>query len=283
MVSIIPRHPFPTGNAEAGLAVLQESAVGWIDGLEADSTGLGEAFDTSLMLANGHCLLDPRGSIFPTWDAWVNAMQIGSAVFAAANTTEGHVQCHIAHKDRTLQATGPQRYVTPGTWLTAFYLAVVCRERDRITALCRVPLSLLRENGAHYDEFEYAWIDALQTYWLGGDDFGSKLVAAVDGADSDTNADQETVGKLLYPPMEMFHRVIRNDDAGFNRALAAALQWHKEYWTDETRVGLISGLVALAPLAMACFAHDAGISIDVESEYLPATLLGRNWCGEFPT
>lgn len=53
MVSIIPRHPFPTENAEAGLAVLQESVDGWIDGLEADSTGLGEAFDTSLMLAKG--------------------------------------------------------------------------------------------------------------------------------------------------------------------------------------------------------------------------------------
>ncbi|WP_405750864.1 immunity 49 family protein [Streptomyces sp. NBC_00012] len=172
------------------------------------------------MLAKGHCLLDPRGSIFPTWDAWVNAMQIGSAVFAAVTATEGHVQCRIAHTDRTLQATGPQQYVTPGAWLIAFYLAVVCRERDRITALCRVPLSLLRKNGAHYDEFEYAWIDALQAYWLGGDDSGSKLVAAVDGAASDTNAGQKTVGKLLYPPMEMFHRVIRNDHVGFNRALA---------------------------------------------------------------
>ncbi|MFE7772535.1 immunity 49 family protein [Streptomyces sp. NPDC057445] len=284
MVAIIPRHPFPTGNAEAGLAVLQESAEGWIDGLERDSTGLGEALDTALMLAKAHCLLDPRGSIFPTWDAWVNAMQVGSAVFAAATATEEHVQCRIAHKDRTLEATGTQPYVTPGTWLTAFYLAVVCRERDRITALCRVPLSLLRENGAHFDEFEYAWIDTLQTHWLGGPDLGRKLVAAVDGTDpAAVSTDQEAIAKLLYPPMEMFHRIIRDDHAGFNRALAAALQWHKEYWSEEGRGSRVSGLVALAPLAIACFAHDAGIAIEVESEYLPATLLSRNWCGEFPT
>ncbi|MFF3782918.1 immunity 49 family protein [Streptomyces sp. NPDC001933] len=283
MVSIILRHPFPAEHAEGGISVLQESADRWIDGLETDSTGLGEALDTCLMVAKGHCLLNPRGSLFPTWNAWVNAMQLGSAVFAAATTTEGHVQCRIAHKDRILQATGPQPYVGPSTWLIAFYLAVVCRERDRITTLCRVPLSLLRENGAHYEEFEYAWIDALQTYWLGGDDLGSKLVAAIGGADSDTSADQEVVGKLLYPPMEMFHRIVRNDHVGFNRALAAALQWHKEYWSHEDRANLVTGLVALAPLAMACFAHDAGIPIEVESEYLPATLLGRNWCGEFPT
>ncbi|MFI9064686.1 immunity 49 family protein [Streptomyces sp. NPDC053429] len=284
MVAIIPRHPFPTGNAEAGVAVLQESAEGWIDGLEGDSTGLGEALDTTLMLAKAHCLMDPKGEIYPTWDAWVNAMQVGSAVFAAATATSDHVQCRIAHKDRTLAATGPQQYVTPGTWLTAFYLAVVCRERDRITALCRVPLSLLRENRSHFDEFEYAWIDALQTYWLGGDDLGRKLVAAVDGADAETvTTDPEAVGKLLYPPMEMFHRIVRADHDGFNRALTAALQWHKEYWSADGRATRVSGLVALAPLAMACFAHDAGIPIEVESDYLPSTLISRNWCGEFPT
>jgi hypothetical protein len=284
LVSTIPRHPFPTGNAEEGLAVLQGNAQALIGGLEANSANLGDALSTTLTLAEAHCLMDPRGSIYPTWDAWVNAMQVGSAVFAAATTTEDQVQCRIAHKERTLQATGSQWYVHPGSWLTAFYLAVVCRERDRITALCRVPLSLLRQNGAQFDEFEYAWIDTLQTYWLGGADLGPKLVAAVDGTEAETVTDRETAGKLLYPPMEMFHRVVRKDQAGFNRALASALQWHKEYWTaDESRAHMISSLVALAPLAIACMAHDAGLPIEVESEYVPATLLGSNWCGEFPT
>ncbi|MET9320875.1 immunity 49 family protein [Streptomyces sp. NPDC003038] len=283
MVAIIPRHPFPTGNAEAGLAFLEESAEAWIGRLDGRSTALGEALDSTFIVAQARCLMDPRGAIYRTWDAWVTAMQVGSAVFAAATTTETHVQCRIAHKDRTLEATGPQPYVTPAAWLTAFYLAVVCRERDRITALCRVPLSLLRENGGVSQEFEYAWIDTLQTYWLGGPDLGQKLVTAIDGTDPETASDPETVGRLFYPPMEMFHRIIRDDHAGFNRALTAALQWHQEYWTQEGRSELISGLVALAPLAMTCFAHDAGIPIEVESDYLPTVFVTRNWCGEFPT
>lgn len=210
-------------------------------------------------------------------------MQVGSAVFVAAAASEGEVKCRIAHEDRTLRATGPQQYVTPGTWLTAFYLAVVCRERERITALCQVPLSLLRDNDAQFDAFEYAWIDALQTYWLGGDGFGERLVAAIDGTDSAVASHPEAAGKLMYPPMEMFHRVVRGDPAGLNRALAAALEWHKEYWTEEGREARVSGLVALAPLAVACFAQNEGIPIEIESEYLPATLLAGNWCGEFPT
>lgn len=283
MVSNIPRHPVPTGNAEEGLAVLQDNAQRLIDGLEADSTDLGDALDDTLLLAKGRCLLDPRAALFPTWDAWVTAMQVGSATFAAATTAEEHVRCRIAHKDRTLQATGPQRYAHADSWLTAFYLAVACREKDRISALCQVPLSLLRENGPQFGQHYYAWIDTLQTYWLGGQDLIPKLVTAVDATAPETVDDPEMVGKLLYPPMEMFHRFIRKDQDGFNRALTNALLWHKQYWSDEERAFEIPGLVALAPLAIACFAHDVGLSIEVESEYLPAVLIKRNWCGEFPT
>ncbi|MEW1660578.1 immunity 49 family protein [Streptomyces sp. NPDC093707] len=280
MTIVIPRHPFPTGDAEAGLAVLREEAQELIDGLEADSTELGDTQRITLTLAQSRCLLDPRASIFPTWDAWVNAMQVSPVVFAAATTTEEHVQCRIAHKDRTLRATGPQWYVNPGSWLSAFYLAVVCREKERITSLCQVPIALLRENGSCFDEYHYAWLDTLQTYWRGGPDLVPKLVAAVDGTDAAIATDTETAGKLLYPPMEMFHRFIRKDQDGFNKALTNALQWHKQYWSEEERAFDSSGLVALA---MACIAHDAGMPIEIESEYLPAVLIKRNWCGEFPT
>ncbi|MFI9064684.1 hypothetical protein ACIGQE_22900 [Streptomyces sp. NPDC053429] len=89
MVAATPRHPFPTGNAEAGVAVLQESTKGWIGGLEGDSTGLGEALDTTLLPAEAYCLMDPKAEINPMWDARVNAMQVGSAVFAAKTATGG--------------------------------------------------------------------------------------------------------------------------------------------------------------------------------------------------
>lgn len=285
MVAIVSRHPFPTGSAAAGLAVLTENASRLIEKLEADSSRLGDALRTTLTLAKSHCLLDSEAAQLPTWESWVNAMQVGSAVFATAVTTEEYVGCRIADKDRVLRATGPQPYVNAGSWLTAFYLAVVCREKGRITDLCRVPVRLLRESGAQYDEFEYAWIDTLQTCWLGGADLGAKLVAAVDGTDPTAIAvaDPEVVAKLLYPPMELLHRFVRQDHDGFNRALNDALQWHKEYWSEESRALQSTGLVSLAPLAVACFAYDAGFPIDVESDYLPIALVERSWVGEFPT
>ncbi|WP_392842798.1 immunity 49 family protein [Streptomyces sp. LN500] len=97
-------------------------------------------------------------------------------------------------------------------------------------------------------------------------------------------AGRELMLKILYPPLELFHRYQQQDPEKFNAALVDALTWHKEYWTaDEARSLSGEGLVALAPLAIACMAHDAGIPIEVESEYLPKALLQRNWVGEYAT
>ncbi|WP_239475941.1 immunity 49 family protein [Streptomyces sp. CS090A] len=285
MTVTISRHPFPTENAAAGLSVLENSTESLIDGLEVDSTRLGDAFQLSLTLAKSRCLLDPEASNLSTWQAWVNAMQVGSATFVATMAREGEIRCRIAEKERVLEATGPQRYSNPGSWLTAFYLAVICREKDRLTTLCHVPVSLLRESGAPYDEFVYSWVEALQAYWLGSPDLGAKLVAAIDGTAPQNPhiSDPETTAKILYPPMEVFHRLVRENHAGFNRALTESIEWHKEYWSTEDNALQATGLVALAPLAMACLAYDASFPIEVESEYLPIALLERDWPGEFPT
>lgn len=206
MISAVPRHPVATDKADEGLAIHQESLQKLIDGLEADSTDLGDAFQLALTLARTRSVLDPRAAIFPSWDAWVTAMQLGSAALAAATTTDTHVQCRIAHKDRTLRATGPQWYITPASWINAHNLAVACRETDRIRAVCDVPVSLLREHGARFEGHHFAWVETLQAYWRGDRDLVPKLVRAVDATDPQSVADPETVSKPIYPPMELFHQ-----------------------------------------------------------------------------
>ncbi len=101
----ISRPSLPTEKAEAGIAVLQASAQKLVDGLETDSTDLGRAQRTTLTLAQSHCLLDPRASIFPTWDAWVTAMQVSSAAFAAATTSE--IMSSAASRTRTARSRPP--------------------------------------------------------------------------------------------------------------------------------------------------------------------------------
>ncbi len=60
------------------------------------------------------------------------------------------------------------------------------------------------------------------------------------------------------------------------------MELHKAYWTaDEDRTDDPSGMVALAPLAIACLAYDGDLPIDVQTDYLPKHLLERSRLGEF--
>ncbi|EGX54915.1 hypothetical protein SZN_35547, partial [Streptomyces zinciresistens K42] len=97
-------------------------------------------------------------------------------------------------------------------------------------------------------------------------------------------AGKELMLKILYPPLELFHRYQRQEAEQFNAALVDAITRHKDYWTaDDARSLSGEGLVALGPLALACMAYDAGMPIEVESAYLPKALLQRAWVGEFET
>ncbi|WP_369387195.1 immunity 49 family protein [Streptomyces sp. CG1] len=265
---------------------LTEDAGESIDDLELSPRMFNSALSANLTLAKARCLADPTAELFPTWDAWVSSMQVGSALFASAMATEGSVQCRISEKVRTIQATGPQYYTDASKWITAFWLAIICRAYDRMTALAQVPISLLRDSGAVFDEYIYAWIDTLQTWWLRGGDLGEKLKAALEGTAPDALqvADRDEMLKILYPPINLFLRYIVQDHQQFNADLVKTLEWHKDYWSEtEERAGNSAGLVALGPLAIACLAHDAGFPIDVESEYLPECLLDNSWAGEIDT
>ncbi|MEV0529851.1 immunity 49 family protein [Streptomyces sp. NPDC050439] len=263
-----------------------------VDGIDhlADSAGsaslIDSHFDTGLLVMRAHCVVDPRAATLETWEATVNAMQLGSALFAVTTTTEGPFECRINRKMRTLPAVGPMPTADAGSWLTAYWLAVICRDQPRMTQLCEIPLERLRAREGKYDEYIYHWVDTLQTYWLRRPGLVDKLTATFQASDPAVAriAPRDLLDGLLYPPIILFYRLIRKDEEGFSPALLEALKLHKAYWTlNDDRKADIDGSVALGPLAIACLAYDGGIPIDVESEYLPQHLLQRGWVGEFPT
>lgn len=282
----VTRQEFPGGDPTHILEMSDEGTIESIEDLSESPEMFGLSFSDALSTAQLRCIHDPAANKSETWEAWVAAMQVGSALFAAATTTEPSMEYVIAHKTRTIPAVGAQHFTDAGTWVTAFRLAVICRDQARMTELADVPVSLLRDSGAVYDEYIYAWVDALQTYWSERPGLGEKLVAAFDGTAPEALrvADRELMLKILYPPLNLFLQFIKRDEEKFNLGLVQALELHKEYWTkDEDRRLTTDGAVALGPLAIACLAHDAGMTIEVESDYLPRHLLQRSWLGEFDT
>ncbi|MGY5134629.1 immunity 49 family protein [Streptomyces nigrescens] len=286
MVTSVPRHDFPAEATQADMAALTESTSRVMGRLEQSEMSRSRALDCTLTVAMSRCAADPQATKLETWEAWVTAMQVGSALFESAMAAEGPVACRIgiAGEVKHLPATGPTSYTHAGAWLTTVYLATICRDNERLDRLMQVPVSFLRESGAVFDEYVYSWVEALQSYWFRrADDMWNKLVEAISGASPQVAriADQETLLKILYPPLELFQLYNRGESGQFNASLAEFLTWHKQYWTgDEARSMDSDGLVALAPLAIACMVYDNGFPIEVDSEYLPKELLQFGWAGE---
>ncbi|MEU4149571.1 immunity 49 family protein [Streptomyces sp. NPDC026659] len=282
----ILRHDFPVDDAAKAMAPIVKSSEEVVSGIETSDFDRFDALGYSLVAAKWRCAIDPTVAELSTWEAWITAMQVGSALFISGASVDGPVACRVGDEVKHLPATGPQEYLHAGNWLTAYYLAAVCRENERLEQLARIPVSFLRASGVEFDEYIYSWVKTLQDAWFGRREMWDGLVSAINGTDpaSPHIASAELMLKILYPPLELFHRYQRQEAGKFNAALAEALVWHKEYWSgDEARSRSGEGLVALGPLAIACMAYDANIPVDIESDYLPRHLLDRTWIGRINT
>ncbi|MCX0243941.1 immunity 49 family protein [Streptomyces drozdowiczii] len=287
MTTAITRHDLQGGAEAESLANrLSERLVEEINDLEESAALLDFTFGSSILGFRARCAIDPRASKVETWEATVNAMQVSSALFAASVVNEGTVECRINRKLRTIPAAGSMVLANAGNWLSAFWLAVICRDQERMTLLSEIPLERLRSPQGQYDEYIYHWVDTLQTWWLRGPGLADKLIATIEASDPSVAqiAPRDLMDGILYPPINLFYHYVRQDRDGFAPALADALKLHKAYWTlTEDRTTDIDGSIALGPLAIACLAYDADFPLDIESDYLPTHLLQRTWIGEFPT
>ncbi|WP_371788231.1 immunity 49 family protein [Streptomyces griseoaurantiacus] len=284
MTITVTRHSSPGPDDEGYAERLGQNMARNTAKLERSPASIDSMLGTAVLHVQARSIVDPRAARIETWEAVVTAMQVYSALFAVTGATEGTVQCRIDHEVRTLPAIGPRPYADAGNWLTAFWLTVVCRDQKRLTELSQIPLDRLRSEEGAYDDYIYHWVAALQAYWSRRPGLVEELTAAMQQSHPDvaTITPRDRLQQVLYPPINLFYRFLRQDAPGFNQALTEALELHKAYWTaDEDRTGDPSGMMALAPLAVACLAHDGGIPIEVESDYLPKYLLERGWLGEF--
>ncbi|ANW20100.1 immunity 49 family protein [Streptomyces clavuligerus] len=284
MTATVSRHYSPGPKDEEWAGHLGDRVAKTIGELERFPHMIDSVFNNALLHFGARCGIDPVADRLETWEAAVNALQVGSAMFATTAGTEGTVQCVINRETRTLPLEGPAGFAGLGNWLTTFWLAVACRDKKRMTELCEIPLDRLSRRG--YDDYALHWVDTLQTYWLRRPGLVEKLTRTMEmsAPDAVTEAPVDLLQEVLYPPINLFYRFVTNDPEGFNQALEEGLELHKRYWSaDEDREDDPAGHVALGLLAVTCFAYDGGIPIEVESGYLPRHLITRDWVGEFPT
>lgn len=120
MVTSVPRVEYPVAAMSAAVDVMEGSLNGSLKAIETSDKARASTLRTSLNVARIRCILDPKAVKLETWESWLLAMQVHSAVFAAAATDDESVTCRIRQEDRQLAVTGPKFHVNAGTWISAF-------------------------------------------------------------------------------------------------------------------------------------------------------------------
>lgn len=159
-------------------------------------------------------------------------------------------------------------------WRAAFWWALIARDSEALRELAEYPVERLWEFGqGKFDEFQYEWVGILQAAWRYGPEEVADRAWAVDTT-SRVGA-QDSVDRLIRPSIEVFARLAAGDQDGFNWELGKAVREHRAYFDRATWCNDPEGVLSLPLLALSCWAHDRGIRIDVESEYLPAGFILR--------
>lgn len=199
--------------------------------------------------------------------------QLG-AVLHSVRPRGSPVEFPLADRRVTMESAGPNGQSDMVAWMQGWYGALIAREADVFQGLRAIPDPAL-DASAHVDTYHYAWKKAL----LALDSDAAMVIAEVEqairltdsGFISEAKPGVPRVAAALFP---MLSAITRDDGVAFNDALVDALEAHRDFWGNEIPHGPGSW-IALGPLALCCLAHDRGMAIEVDSDYLLPALIQR--------
>jgi hypothetical protein len=198
-----------------------------------------------------------------------------AALFKGATCKKAQVEVRLGNETVSVPAGVPSDLQDPGNWISGFFFAVICREYELLDVLCAVPIDLLRSSRTKSLECHYLFVQALQAYWRQEPTAPERLMAALEATAPERVPEdaQDYVLNVMVPQMEMLLYLMDHDAPGFNKALKFALERHQAYFKKDKRPLDSDGYLALGALAMASAAFEAGLAIEVESDYIPKRLV----------
>ena len=277
MTKLPARRPFPgtpelwKGNVDhfAGIVQRDTAKAPWTPPIAAN------IIDHALANAARRTLLDARD---PQIKAELTAVACAAAaLFEAAATTAG-TEVTVPHPSGgtvTITSTGldPEN-ADPIQWRRGLLAALVTRHAGAIGLLGKTPVETLRALAPNLPVWMMKERPALQAIALRSPGAGAPVVEAAEAADPDKVADQKDwVLDIVTPELQLGFAALSHDQAHFDDWIVKAIKCHHHYYGRAEEKKNVHGQLALAPLAMACVAHDLGLQVPVESDYLPRWLI----------
>jgi hypothetical protein len=207
-----------------------------------------------------------------------STVQAYTALFQQALSIGEHIQVTLfGDMTITLPTTGSSSATDTGNWLDGFFVALVRRDTEALNVLANIPLEILRKSSTKTEEYTYLYVDVLQAVWKKEKGLMKRLLNAVKATDPEKlepGIGRAYARSIAAPAMHLLYPLIKNDVPQFNHILASVLEAHKQFWSlNEQTSRTPYGFIAWPLLAIASFAYDLKMPIEVESAYLPLRLL----------
>ena len=240
-----------------------------IKNIHKASANLGTLARNARSYAGYQCILDPNS--IQLYRALRIVAYSLTSVCELASLPEGNYEVFAGEGDPVMLPAGVNSYSSGISWLHGFYLGVACRETHLNDNLAEIPVAILKQSSTRSDEYLYLQIEALQSFWKGAADTPQRVIEAMKATDPEL----VKVGTVDYalniavPEIDLLFRLLENDSAAFNKSLIKALECHKKHWSKKDMKNRPIGFIAIGILGLVSIAYERGITIDVESDYIP--------------
>ncbi|GAB08269.1 hypothetical protein GOARA_006_00280 [Gordonia araii NBRC 100433] len=275
MVHVVERHEHGrsdiarlVGESEEAVGLMMPEVLSHPENTIDFTAGLAQVW-TSYCLAD-----DPQAELSDTRRAARLAAQLSADLFVLAGTGAGtRVRIDIGDDKADATGTGPVPIANLTNWLAAYWWSQISRSEDSRAALERFTLDDLTKDG-RFDPYWCRMFEALRGFDSDSETWPGAISAAMESIDGPTVSTRE---ESMFLALDLFGLLAAiGDQDEFTQQLRKALESHKTYWTaTRERRADPRGFASFAILALAAKAADAGMAIEVESDYLPRGLLER--------
>lgn len=290
MVFVPRRAPIEFTVDESRVETIEAERERYVRLLVEDPATADDHLDAVYRLAMELLVLDPECTWIWAWDAWAFAFQYHHAVVALGTSPRGtELELFVDYESRSLVSPGAMAGADARTWLTAFFMGLICRDEKRVRHLAAIPIERLRgESKAQHPEYVYAWVSALQALINLDDRLVAHLREAMEASDAHSGEDAGSaleLDLLFFPQLDLLRAYLTGEPDDFERTLVRGLEMFGDFHSrsggsDPLEQVLPLGLLGLASLVYDEAGRDPDQRMDVRSDHLPRVLLEGGRYGE---